>query len=487
MRRPGVTAKLFLAILGVTLSVVVLMTLAVQLTFREDFLDYQRGRERERLEALAEVLADHYRETGSWRALEHPPRWHYMLREALWQYEEGREHRHEHETNSHIPELRERERHEPPDHDDKRMPPPRFGPTLRDASGRHVAGPDIPRRASESIAIVVDGATVGSLVYEPPGRITNRLALHFQHEQFETAWVTAGIAVVIAAVVSLLLAGGFLAPVTRLARGTQALAAGRFDTRVPQTRRDELGQLARDFNRLAETLQRNERLRRAFMADISHELRTPVSVLRAELEAMEDGVRPLNRESLAALQGNITTLTKLIDDLYELSLADAGALNYRMEPLELSALAGEVAERWRPHLADAGLTLATDLPGRPVTVTGDRQRLGQLLDNVFRNSLAYTERGGRIRIALATEDKEAVLRVEDSAPGVPDEALPRLFDRLYRVEGSRSRASGGAGLGLAICRNIAEAHDGHLSAYHSPDGGVGIRLSLPLDAGVTQA
>lgn len=487
MRRPGVTAKLFLAILGVTLSVVVLMTLAVQVTFREDFLDYRRGRERERLEALAGVLTDYYREAGDWQALAHPPRWRYLLREALWRYEEGRDHDGERDEEQSEPFEALRDKHGPPDHDDRPMPPPRFGPTLLNASGDHVAGPAMPRRESESIEIVVNGATAGWLVYEPPGRITNRLALHFQHEQFETAWMIAALVVVIAAVVSMLLARSFLAPVRRLARGTRALAAGHFDTRVPQTRRDELGQLARDFNRLAETLQRNEQLRRAFMADMSHELRTPVSVLRAELEAMEDGVRPLNRESLATLQGSIATLTKLIEDLYELSLADAGALNYRMETLDLGALAWEAAQRWQSALADAGLALATDLPDQPVLVTGDRRRLDQLLDNVFRNSLSYTEHGGRIRLAVATEGREAVLYIEDSAPGVPDEALSRLFDRLFRVEGSRSRASGGAGLGLAICRNIAEAHDGRITAYHAPEGGVGIRLTLPLDGDVARA
>ncbi|TDO15285.1 MULTISPECIES: ATP-binding protein [Halomonas] len=494
MRRPGITAKLFLAILGVTLCVVVLMTFAVQVTFRSDFLDYVREREGERIAVLASVLADYYREAGDWEDLSEPRRWRHLVREALWRQRKAEADHREREEGAHREgDGGDDDDDDDDDHDGSRhlfagpggdvpamQGPVRFGPALLDADRRHVAGPKVVSGQTESRPVVVDGATVGWLVYRPPGRITDELALRFQEKQFHAAWMTALVVVVLATVVSLLLARGFLAPVRRLAGGTRALTAGRFDTRVDESRRDELGQLANDFNRLAETLERNERLRRAFMADISHELRTPLSVLRAELEAMEDGVRPLTRESLTGLQGSVATLSKLVDDLYELSLADAGALNYRMEALDLAALARASAEQWRPRMADAGLTLTVQVPEAPVTVTADRGRVNQLLGNLLHNSLCYTDRDGEVRLSLTTRDGEAVLRLEDSAPGVPAEALERLFERLYRVEGSRSRSSGGAGLGLAICRNIVEAHGGRIEAYPSPAGGVGIRLTLPL-------
>lgn len=483
MRRPGITAKLFLAILGVTLTVVVLMALAVQVTFRSDFLDYVRDRERERIESLAEELADYYRAARSWQALERAPHWRRMLRESRWHDREEEDD----DDDGHRGHGRGGDRH----HEDDDGPPmarggggmagsSRFGPALLDAAHRRVAGPEIPEAVAELTPIRVGGETVGWLAFRPARRITDRLALRFQQQQLHAAWMTALVVVVLAAAVSLLLARGFLAPVRRLARGTQALTAGRFDTRVHETRRDELGRLARDFNRLAETLERNERLRRAFMADMSHELRTPLAVLRAELEAMEDGVRPLTREALSGLQGSVATLSKLVDDLYELSLADAGALNYRMAPLDLAALVAETGEQWRTRLEAAGLALTLDVPPAPVRVNADRGRLGQLLGNLLQNSLSYTDRGGQVRLVLAAGGGEAVLRVEDTAPGVPAAALERLFERLYRVEGSRSRRSGGAGLGLAICRNIAAAHGGRIEAYSAPAGGVGIRLTLPL-------
>ncbi|HKJ94219.1 MAG TPA: ATP-binding protein, partial [Gammaproteobacteria bacterium] len=145
-----------------------------------------------------------------------------------------------------------------------------------------------------------------------------------------------------------------------------------------------------------------------------------------------------------------------------------------------TAMIAETGDRWRNRLEDGGLALSVDLPEVAVEINADERRLQQLLDNLLENSLRYTERGGRVRVGLTVGDGGAVVSLEDSAPGVPEEALQRLFERLYRVEVSRSRESGGAGLGLAICRNIARAHGGEVEAYASPLGGLGIRVTLPL-------
>jgi two-component system sensor histidine kinase BaeS len=466
--RPGLTARLFLALLALTLTTVVLMSVVVQLSFRSEFLDYVRAGERQRVGLLSGMLADYYRLEGDWSELAQTRDWRRLLRDELWS------HHGEGGADSGV--------------DDTRPAPAarelayagESDVTLLDIAQHRVAGPDVQSADVQRLAIRVDGMAVGWLAFRPSSRITDRLALGFQRRQLHTAWWIALVVAVLAALVSALLARGFLAPVRRLGVGARALSAGRFETRVEASRRDELGRLARDFNRLAETLERNEGLRRAFMADMSHELRTPLSVVRAGLEAMEDGVRPLTRESLAGLQTSVAALSKLIDDLYALSLADTGALTYRMQPMNLAAAVAEIAEPWRAHLADAGLTLALVLPQVPVPVQGDRGRLAQLLDNLLHNSRRYTHGYGSVHIELTRRGDEAVLCVEDSAPGVTAVDRARLFERLYRVEGSRSRRSGGSGLGLAICRNIAEAHGGHISAYAAPRGGVGIRLVLPL-------
>lgn len=477
MIRPGITAKLFIAFMSVTLIAVMAVVLSTRYTFQEDFLEYARERQEERLETLAERLADYYGQSRSWADLRGIEDWHEFLEGSMWRYQQF-------DGEGFGPGARgEHGGHEEDNHDgddDGRRGSPGPVPTLLNIGGRRIVGPELASIPMDRIAVRVDGATVGWLAYRPVEQITDQLALRFQREQFEAAWITAGAVAALAAIVSLLLARGFLAPVGRLTRATHALTAGRFDTHVEESRRDELGQLARDFNRLAETLERNERLRREFMADMSHELRTPLSVLRGELEAMEDGVRPLTREALAGLQRNLAELSKLVDDLYELSLADAGALTYRMGKLDLASLSNDLVEDWRARFEAAHLALTAESPERDIAIRGDQERLRQLLGNLLRNSLYYTDAEGKVHVRVGIEEGNAVVRVEDSAPGVTASERVRLFERLYRVEGSRSRASGGAGLGLAICERIARAHDGHLEAYASPLGGLGIRLQLPL-------
>ncbi len=263
--------------------------------------------------------------------------------------------------------------------------------------------------------------------------------------------------------------------------GTHRLAAGDFTARVVATGQDELGRLAQDFNQLASTLEKNQQMRQAFMADISHELRTPLAVLRGELEAIQDGVRQFTPESVASLQAEVGTLTKLVDDLHQLSLSDEGALAYQKKPLEIVALIEVAAGAFRERFAARGLTLSLSLPEN-VTLFGDRDRLMQLFNNLLENSLRYTDAGGGLLIQGECQGARFVLRFSDSAPGVSDEQLAKLFERFYRAEGSRNRASGGSGLGLAICANIVAAHGGTISADHSSSGGVSITVSLPLDA-----
>jgi two-component system sensor histidine kinase BaeS len=250
---------------------------------------------------------------------------------------------------------------------------------------------------------------------------------------------------------------------------------------VPVGTRDELGRLAADFNRLAETLERNETLRRRFMADVSHELRTPLAVLSGELEALEDGVRALTPESLASLRVEVNALGKLVDDLNQLALSDVGALAYRKETLDVVPLLEQALDSYRERLAERRLAVETAFDGA-ASVFGDADRLVQMFRNLLENSARYTDPGGRVRVAARREGERVAIDFDDSAPGVPQDALPHLFERFYRVEASRSRANGGAGLGLAICRSIALAHGGDISADRSALGGLRVRVALPLAA-----
>ena len=284
----------------------------------------------------------------------------------------------------------------------------------------------------------------------------------------------------LSALASVLLARHFRQPIRQLSEGAGALAGGRYDVRLPDTRSDELGSLARHFNALAQQLESAESARRQWVADTSHELRTPLAVLRAQLEALQDGVRSATPETLEAMLRQVLALNKLIDELYALARADVGALDCRPAPHDAWRLATAQARAFEERLRAAGLALELGAPPPPVPALCDPDRLRQVLDNLFENSLRYSAAGGRIALHAHHADGRIQLVLDDSAPGVPEEALARLGERFYRVDASRSRAHGGAGLGLALCRRILEAQGGALAFAHSPLGGLRVVLSLPL-------
>jgi two-component system sensor histidine kinase BaeS len=243
---------------------------------------------------------------------------------------------------------------------------------------------------------------------------------------------------------------------------------------------DEQRELAAAFNIMALNLEKNEKTRRQWVADTSHELRTPLAILRGEIEAMLEGIRETTPDAIRSLHGEVLRLHRLVDDLYQLALCDLGSLTYHREAVDVTEVLDEVLEPFLPQFAEKGITATTIIPdGMGEAVFADRQRLGQLFSNLLDNSLKYTDNGGEVVIRAVFPGDGVMVELEDSPPGVPEEHLERLFDRLYRLEGSRSRASGGAGLGLAICRSIAEAHGGTISAHPSALGGLRMRVSLP--------
>jgi two-component system sensor histidine kinase BaeS len=267
--------------------------------------------------------------------------------------------------------------------------------------------------------------------------------------------------------------------VKRLASATRKLADGDYRTRVESASSDELGALVDDFNRLGNALEKHESGRRNFMADVSHELRTPLAVLKGELEALEDGVRPFTQATLESLQAEVTTLSKLVADLHDLSLADVGGLAYRFERVDLGKCVAETLHGFQERFSARALRVAADLPPG-VMVRADDARLARVVANLLENAARYTLEGAQVRVSLKRDGNKALLVVEDSGPGVPPELLPRLFERFFRVESSRNREQGGSGLGLAICRSVVEAHGGSIVATPSSLGGLRIELRLPL-------
>ncbi|SDV47321.1 ATP-binding protein [Chitinasiproducens palmae] len=470
MRLPRLSlpTKVFLAVIAVCAFAVAAMAFASYISFTRGFIGYLNEQAEGRLDPLVPRFEAAYAAHGDWRFLRgDPPQamhaWFELTRPAR---PAGDEH--------------------------LRLPPPVSDLTgaflrisLLDADKRFVIGFEQYGRRPVLRSIRSRGQTVGWLALTPIEAVTATGDQRFQRAQIRSSTAIALVCLMLAAVIAWWITRTLLRPIRHVADATRQLAAGAYDVQVPVESEDEAGQLARDFNRMARSLADNERMRRVFMADISHELRTPLAVLKGELEAMEDGIRPLDRAGLQSLQTEVGSLNKLVDDLFELSLAEVGGPTYRREPVDLAFLLELAVESWSRRYAQAGLRLNLDCGQAPLWVLGDERRLAQLVYNLLENSLKYTDTGGETRIAARQQGGRVLLDVFDTAPAVVEAELPRLFERFYRVEGSRNRRSGGAGLGLAICRGIAEVHGGVLRAQPSALGGLWLQLDLPAYDGAT--
>ncbi|KPB71453.1 sensor histidine kinase efflux regulator BaeS [Pseudomonas cannabina] len=455
----SISTKLFIAVLISVLSVILIMGLTANWSFGRGFLGYLNEQAMQRMSPVLPRLASAYAREGNWEFLRNNrERWFEVMRPDPAQ-------------DFAIPGLAT-----PPTSD---LTGAVFRIALLDARKNLVMGFTGVHEDEFMRPVEVDGRTVGWLAVTPFQSVSEAGGERFQQYQLRASLAMGVLSLLLAVLIAWWIARTLLDPVKRVAAATHRLAAGKYSSRVAVSSNDEVGQLARDFNQLAYTLERNEKMRRDFMADVSHELRTPLSVLRGELEAIEDGVRTLDQSSMKSLQGEVSMLSKLVDDLYELSLADVGALTYRKVDCDLSELLESIAAMFEERFAKRQLEMHLELPAQRLIVHADPRRLQQLISNLLENSVRYTDVGGRVNVRATTDGDEVCVEVRDSGPGVEPEQLARLFERFYRGETSRNRASGGAGLGLAICHSIALAHGGTLNADHSPTGGLWLTLRLP--------
>lgn len=271
-------------------------------------------------------------------------------------------------------------------------------------------------------------------------------------------------------------------PIEAISDAASRLAQGDFAARIVTPRgEDEVARLARNFNRMAEALEKLEAERRAMIADIAHELRTPLTVMQGRLEAIQDGVMPLEMGEIDRLHHQAALLSRLVEDLRTLSLADAGRLNLTLQPMNLVELVGRMAATFRAALKARQVELELKLPGRAIPIQADPDRLAQVIGNLLSNALEHTPAGGKIALEVTSDTTQAYLRVQDSGPGIPAEALNKVFDRFYRAEASRSRATGGSGLGLSIVKTLVELHRGTVGAHNRPEGGAVFEVKFPLD------
>ena len=389
--------------------------------------------------------------------------------------------------------LTPRPPHPPPDAppEDGR-PPPRGREDFRERvaiynlNGQALWGQSLPPDLGPVVErpLVIQGDTVGMvrMLKLPP--VPNAIETNFLTSQYQSMLGVSALLLLAALLGARWVSGHWVRPLIEIQTATQQIALGALETRLHTTRTDELGDAARNINRMAEGLQQLEASRRQWIANMSHELRTPLTVLRGEMEALIDGVIPNNPQALLSLREEVLKLNALVDDLHLLAMADLNALPCYFEELDAVFLLNHILHRFTLQAQQRGLSLALDTGVlQTLTVHWDAKRIEQLLGNLLENSLRYTQSPGLLGLSLVDDGEHVLIRLEDSAPGLSPEDLSRVFEPLFRADASRSRHAGGSGLGLAICAQIVKAHHGQISASPSKLGGVKMTVRLPKDAG----
>lgn len=336
-------------------------------------------------------------------------------------------------------------------------------------------------RGAPSAPIVSEGRVIGTLlaiVLPGQGQVLDRTRMRRE--------VTSGLALALviggalALVLILTLSRTVLRPVRDLTTAVRRMERGDLSARVVTGAGDEIGQLARSFNAMAEALARQETLRRDMVSDVAHELRTPLANLRCQIEALEDGLAQPDAATIRSLRDETLLLARLVEDLQQLSLAEAGALRLAREPLAPAALLEQALAALRPAAEEADVMLEADAAPALPPVQGDRERVAQVLRNLVTNALQHTPAGGRVTMEARAVADAVEFTVRDTGRGIPVEHLPLVFERFHRVDPSRARATGGAGLGLAIVRRLVEAHGGAVRVESEEGRGATFAFTLPL-------
>ncbi len=352
-------------------------------------------------------------------------------------------------------------------------------------------GPVGGRGAGTSVErpVRVNGEVVALARMRPAPLVPQGGEARFLQDQYRVIAASSAGLIVLALLTATGLARRWTRPLAAVQDATQRLARGELTVRLAATpalagRSDEIGDLVRNVNGMAESLARLEGARRRWLADISHELRTPLTVLRGDIEALHDGVRPLQPEAITALHEEVLRLGRLVDDLHLLATSDLKALPCHFAPVDAVALLQQLLRRFECRAQATGLALVLECPSglSALEVVWDADRIEQLLANLMENSLRYTDAPGQVHLRLESAGSVVRVIVEDSAPGVPDTQRAQLFEPLFRGDAARARLHGGSGLGLAICAAIASAHGGQLATSASALGGLCITLSLPRQA-----
>ena len=482
MRIPLLT-KFFFSFLLTGIVLVAILIGLIQFYAFKNFSDYVAGIEYNQLDALVEILDREFREKGSFTHLKQNHfAWITIMAAAGLT---GNNPPPDEELSKQIWPGSGPDGRQPPFRPGFTGPPPQpgdreLGPrvVLLDKDKTLIMGRRFIALPEYLRPIPDKGDPVGFLGFDRAPNLSHPMDLQFLKQQTASFYLAGGLFLICSVLVSFVLAFHLLSPIRKLSRATRALGRRKFDTRIHLNSGDELGQLAEDFNWLATTLGDYERRQTRWLSDISHELRTPLSILQGELEAVQDGIRELDAASVNSLHAEVSHLIRLVNDLNDLSMAEAGMIPMTASPVDVAGLLAMTLERFRHQFEYNRIHVEVNVEKR-IMVQADPDRLVQVFSNLLKNALTYSDRPGRLRITCLRHKNQVGLAVENSGPGVPAHLHSRLFDRLFRVEESRNRKQGGSGLGLAICKHIILAHGGKIKAAASDLGGLGIEIKLP--------
>jgi len=523
--------KLILALLLTSLLILTIIFSVVQWSFDRGMLDYVNQKQLENLQLFSDNLSRYYQKKGNWQTLlasesikkpkpprkqfprpgnfqsdkdfkiklsdRKPPPMNSLWLKILRLSEQGESLPADIDSyvNNHLAEPsykpprppREKNRDPRPpkkgEHRERNGPPTEFGhdgakPALLDKNKALIIG---HYRDDFSLkAIKLNNQVIGYLALPPARHLTDTFDLAFAKQMQQNLLYTFLVFFILIILIALPLSRHFVLPIKRLERSMRLLNKGDFKVSLKVSGKDELASLSRNFNDLAQTLSQNEDSRNRWLANISHELRTPIAIIKSEIEAIEDGLRPFNLKSLHSLSEEVLHLQKLVADLTELTNAEIGALRYQKERINVSELIEQNINRHQHKSSEVGLSISCKVESRGLYIWADETRINHLLDNILNNSIKYTQAPGEISVNISQNSGSVMIIINDTLPGVPNESIDKLFEHLYRVDSSRNRKTGGSGLGLSLCKSIVLAHQGSITASESSNGGLRICCTLPL-------
>ncbi|WP_457934851.1 HAMP domain-containing protein [Pseudoalteromonas sp. SCSIO 43210] len=474
--------KLFLILFSFTFSVIAGLVVLIQWSIGQGVIDFVNAKEVKALEPLVVQLAKQYEQTPSWqRVVGDGENFRKLVESQL-------------ENSQFLPRPPKGPGHRggmmrrpPPDHVrlgmDRRPPPDNIAHyALLDENKQRVVGKYLSDLKYITTPITVGDKTVGYLAVSKRDNLVDGYELDFLQQQTNYLWFIALAAVLLTLLVTFLLSRHLVSPVKQIANGMHRLTQGNYETKLTLERKDELGQLSEDFNILAFTLAKDEQVRKRWLANISHELRTPMSILLGELEAMLLGIREPNTKNISSANDEALHLKRLIHDLHMLNSAELGGMHYTMQPTDMALLLNTIEQKYQVVLEQNNIKIHLLNSAKHITVQADKTRLLQLLDNILMNAVHYAQCSTISLTASNISIKGQTyleLIIEDNGVGVEQSHLSHLFEYLYRVDSSRNRQEGGSGLGLSICQHIVKGHNGEIAAKKASLGGLAIIIRLP--------